>query len=60
MLYDGEVCLGSAPVVAVGPSLFELGRALPPDFVLLPDSVHMQHLAQQQQQQQAAGYNSMA
>ena len=44
VLYDGEVCLGAAPVAAAGRSLLELGLRLPPGFAV-DDSVHMAALA---------------
>lgn len=41
VMYDGEVCLGTAPVAVPGPSLHELKQSLPPGYVYV-DSVHQQ------------------
>lgn len=55
VLYDGEVCLGAAPVAAAGRSLQEQGRHLPHGY-RVDDSVHMAALAaaEQQERQEAA------
>lgn len=41
VMYDGEVCLGTAPVAVPGASLHELKQSLPPGYVYV-DSVHQQ------------------
>lgn len=53
MLYDGEVCLGAAPVLAAGLSLWEQGRPLPQGLAA-NDSLHMAALAQQETVQRQA------
>lgn len=41
VMYDGEVCLGAAPVAVPGITLHELGRGLPQGYVY-SDSMHQQ------------------
>lgn len=41
VLYDGDVCLGSAMIAQPGASLAERGLQLPPGWSPLSDSVHM-------------------
>jgi hypothetical protein len=53
VLYDGEVCLGAAPVLAAGPSLWERGRALPRGLAA-GDSLHMAALQQHDRVQRQA------
>jgi tRNA-specific 2-thiouridylase len=53
VLYDGEVCLGAAPVLAAGPSLWEQGRLLPVGLAA-DDSLHMAALEQQETAQRQA------
>jgi hypothetical protein len=53
VLYDGEVCLGAAPVLAAGPSLWEQGRPLPVGLTA-DDSLHMAALAGHEQVQSQA------
>jgi hypothetical protein len=53
VLYDGEVCLGAAPVLAAGPTLWEQGRALPLGLAA-DDSLHMAAREQQHPMQRQA------
>lgn len=41
VLYDGDVCLGSAMIIQPGQSLAELGLQMPPEWRPCSDSVHM-------------------
>lgn len=45
VMYDGEVCLGAAPVAVPGISLHEQGLCLPPGYVYW-DSMHQQAAAE--------------
>lgn len=47
MLYDGDVCLGSAMIGQPGASLAEQGLQLPAGWLPLSDSVHMDVLNSQ-------------